>query len=201
MTENQLPIDCIYNLRTFAFTLANETALLSQKINDLSLVFEASNTLGEVFALEIFGRYNQTGTSVKHKPHTKTKLVLIAEYMHRVEKELPVHEVLEGLPFGWQQVQDWRGVVYRFFHDLGNRTLKTAALMGVDNDYGDYLNEASAFELVCATLCNLIRMDDAWQVTNENHVRERVSQLIRSHIDNSYRPQPEFETWETALYF
>lgn len=200
MTKIQLPIDCIYNLRTFAFSLANETAFLAQKIDDLTLLFEPSNALGDVFALATFGRYDQTGQGLNQQL-SENKPLNIAEYIDRVEKQLPVHELFNGLPTGWQHSQDWRGVVYRFFHDLGNRTLKTDALMSVAEDYGDYLYEASAFELVCATLCNLIRMNNTWQVTNESRVRTRVSELIRSQIDASYQPKPEFEDWETGLFF
>jgi hypothetical protein len=69
----------------------------------------------------------------------------------------------------------------------------------------DYLalydgNEPSAIEQAYAIFVNVLEMDDEGRVLNAQHAQKRATDYIRSYCDPSFRVDPPYEDWETALH-
>lgn len=109
-----------------------------------------------------------------------------------------------NFPFTQAQIQkgkNWRAVITRFMIDLGNRNLQTIPLKNYKKDYADDLIDyGNSMEMLTAIFCNVLRMDAAYNVTNEEWARHRTSQYIRSFNDASYKVKPPFKEWEMMLW-
>jgi len=68
----------------------------------------------------------------------------------------------------------------------------------------DYLNlygtEPSAIERVFAIYANVVRLDDAGTVVNQEYAERRATDSLRAYCDPSFVVDPPYEDWEIALY-
>jgi len=63
-----------------------------------------------------------------------------------------------------------------------------------------YGNDPSAIEQAYAIFANVIELDETGQVLNFTHAQRRATDYLRSWFDPSFKVEPPFEEWETALH-
>lgn len=155
-----------------------------------------------IYALELFRDYTKNGT-LNEKPKTRENFVSIKEYIklaYERKEILPIK-----YPFTKQNLQtdkNWRSAIARFFMDFGNRKLDTIPLKDFSEDYADYFLDymGSPLEALTALVCNIIRFDKEYNVINEDWMRYRASQFVRTVNDENYTVVPAFKIWETSLW-
>lgn len=189
----RLPKKIVSDLRFFGYYIGNESLLLPDKL-DMSIVYEPSNAIGELYMLKLFGTYNTNFSYNK-----KSTVISIKTYIGLLHSaflvELPLKrgEVKNGT--------DWRHAIVRFMLDLGNRNLNTVPLADYKEDYClDVIDCGNCMEMITAIFCNTLRMDKKFNIINENWVRHRVSQYIRRLHDDTYIASPAFKEWEMMLW-
>ena len=193
----KLSHDITSNLRFFGYYIGNETLLIHYK-EDISIIFEKSDRLGNVFGIKLFASYDEKGN---HKPRINENYDPILEYIKMLNSGDAQNM---EFPFSQTEVQEsknWRAVITRFMTDLGNRKLKTIPLKGYRKDYADdVIDYGGSMEMLTAIFCNVLRMDVNHEVINEEWARYRTSQYIRLQVDYSYKVQPRFKYWEQWLW-
>lgn len=198
----RLPIEIVSHMRFFAFYTGNETLLANVEPwgidYDITIIYEKSNALGDIFAIDLYSRYNEKGNVIPVNKATQR----IGEYIQSLnennEKELAkINSWIER-----DSGKNWRDVVVRFTRDLGLRNLNTEPLRNFDSEYasGGMIDDGSAFEQLIAILGNTLRMDDNYNVINEDWIRYRASQYIRRYNERSYKIDPPLKEWETILW-
>ena len=195
------------DLRFFAYYIGNETLLAGTDWGvhyNIEVIFEPSEAIGDIFALELFRNTSMDGQRQNNGPQLDTTLSstqLIGRYIQSLNDQTPFPIALESLRS--PNSNNWRDVVVRFFRDLGLRTLKTEPLADCSDDYAwCILTEGNYLERVAAIFCNVLRLDADFNAINEAWARHRSSQYIRLVNDetDTYRVQPRFKDWETMLW-
>jgi len=68
----------------------------------------------------------------------------------------------------------------------------------------DYLSlygeEPSAIEQVYAIFANVLELDESGQVLNATHAQKRATDYLKSYFDPTFKIEPPYEDWETALH-
>lgn len=189
------------DLRLFAFYIGNETLLLPD-ISDLSVLWdEPSDALGNVFGMKLFSYYDKKGN--RHLRQDIEEFIAIQDYILALQagntgpfKFIFTEEQLAD-------PDDWRSVVVRFMHDVGNHRADTEPLKDMHFDLGwGLIDEGGAMERMTAIFTNVLQMDQDFRVINEEWCRHRASQYIRLLYDSNdeYEVDPPFEEWETMLW-
>ena len=99
---------------------------------------------------------------------------------------------------------DYRKNFRLFMYYYTNGTL--GFMVGVlpvsgDLDYREeLLFEADTMQTVVSVYMNNVEMDENGMVLNQNHAMKRAAEYIRTYYDYDYKPEPEFEDWETELF-
>ena len=170
-------------------------------IDVVDIVYEKSEYLGILYALELFNNYDKdvSGNRGNKKNFISTKEYITSLYQ---KAKIPSNK----FPFTKNELQEsknWRNAIARFFMDFGLRKLDTIPLKNFEKDYADYFLDyaGSPLELLTALVCNIIRLDKNYDVINEEWIRYRASQMIRSYNDDSYTVIPRFKAWETSLWW
>jgi hypothetical protein len=91
------------------------------------------------------------------------------------------------------------GALRTFSFWIANGTVGYPLLEGIDY-ISVVLSEPSSLEAAYAIFINNIEMDDNGTVLNAKYAEQRAAQYIRQYCDETYRAEPDFEDWETALY-
>ncbi len=63
-----------------------------------------------------------------------------------------------------------------------------------------YGNDPSAIEQVFAIYANVIELDETGRVLNAKYAEKRATDYLRAYCDRSFKVQPPYEDWETALH-
>lgn len=198
----RLSREIVSDLRFFGFYIGNESLEnIFPDIRNMSIVFEPSDALGNLYAFRLFRDYDKKGER-SGNTDLPGSYTMIAEYINCLNNNQPV---TFSFPFTKQELtdpKDWRAVLARFMLDFGNRKLDTVPLKDFDGeDYAyDIIDYGSGLELLTAIFCNILRMDKAFNVINEEWCRHRASQYIRAHHDDAYRIEPPLKEWETTLW-
>ena len=194
----RLPYNIVADMRFFGFYVGNDSLLIQHDMS-VDIVYEASEHLGMLYAIELFGSYNKDGSCNKKQ---KQNFISVKEYIQSVQNN---NNLAKNFSFTKQELQtdkNWRSVIARFFMDFGLRKLNTIPLKDFDEDYAscflDYMG--SPLELLTALVCNIVRFDKNYNVINEEWVRYRASQMIRYYNDDDYKVKPPFKIWETSLW-
>ena len=99
---------------------------------------------------------------------------------------------------------DYRKNFRLFMYYYTNGTL--GFMVGVlpvsgDLDYREkLLYEADTMQTVVSVYMNNIEMDENGMVLNQNYAMKRAAEYIRICYDHDYKPEHEFEDWETLLF-
>ena len=211
----RLAYEIVGDLRFFCFYIGNETILSGTKWGhnyDMEIVFDPpSSALGNIFAINLFRSYGETGTRQDNAEKLGTELSstqLIGEYIESLNNKTEFHLKMDKLQS--ENPKNWRDVIVRFFMDLGNRSLDTQPLKNYkstdeedEDDYAYWIISAGGFlEGTTAVFCNILRMDNEFNVINEEWARHRASQYIRMINDDSgrYKVIPPLKQWETTLW-
>lgn len=194
----KLPKSIVGDLRFFAYYIGNQTLLLPHE-TDISLLYEKSSALGDLFRVELFNRYDYKGT-VQMPSKNKSNLS-----KHDYVKALNKGNVAKlNFPVSLKVVkkdQNWRSAIVRFMLGFGQRVLDTEPLADWEEDYAeDVLDYGNSMEMLTAIYCNVLRMDKNYNVINESWARHRASQYIRLCVDESYKSKPPLKEWETTLW-
>ncbi len=195
----RLSYEVVADMRFFGFYIGNDTLLIQDNI-DLDIIYEKSEHLGMIYALELFKGYTKDGVDNEkpRKNYISVKEYIISAYQ---KKEI----LLNRFPFTKKQLQtdkNWRSVIARFFMDFGLRNLDTFPLQDLKEDYADdIIDYGGHLERLTAIICNIIRFDKNYNVINEEWVRYRASQYIRAINDENYKVIPAFKDWETSLWW
>ncbi len=193
----RLPKEITSNLRFFGFFIGNQTLLMPDN-TDISLIFEPSNALGELYLIKLFGKYD-VDFSYDDQRLEKGENLSSKTYIQALNHKSPLK-----LPLSVNQLKngtDWRYAIVRFMLDLGNRNLTTAPLVNIKHDYcDDVIDYGNSMEMITAIFCNTLRMDNQFNVINEEWVRYRTSQYIRMLNDDTYKVFPPFKEWEMMLW-
>ncbi len=188
----RLPTQITSNLRFFGYYIGNETLLLPDK-TDMSIVYEPSNAIGELYMLKVFGTYNTNFSYIKKSVLSPKTYIQSLHSKSSLELPLNNSEVKNGT--------EWRHAIVRFMLDLGNRNLGTSPLINYTQDYClDVIDNGNSMEMITAIFCNTLRMDKQFNIINENWVRHRTSQYIRRLKDDTYAALPKFKEWEMMLW-
>lgn len=201
----RLSYEIVGHMRFFGFYIGNDTLLIQDDI-DLDIIYEKSEHLGMIYALELFtyfyknANYNE---SIDYNTKTPNLYISVKDYITSTYQKKEIS--LDKFPFTKEQLQtdkNWRSVIARFFMDFGLRNLDTLPLQDFKEDYAeDFLDYmGSPLEFLTAIVCNIIRFDKNYNVINEEWVRYRASQYIRSYNDVTYKVIPAFKIWETSLW-
>ncbi|WP_291726693.1 hypothetical protein [Bernardetia sp.] len=195
----RLPYEIVADMRFFGFYIGNDTLLIQDDI-DVDIVYEKSEHLGMLYALELFGNYNANGTSSRGN---KKSFISTKEYVKSLYQKSKIPS--NKFPFTKNELQEsenWRSTIARFFIDFGFRTLDTEPLKNLEEDYAEcFLDYAgSPLEALTALVCNIVRFDKNYNVINEEWMRYRASQMIRYYNDDTYKVTPKFKVWETSLW-
>lgn len=68
-------------------------------------------------------------------------------------------------------------------------------------DYLDlYGSEPSAIEQAYAIFANVLEFDAEGNAINLRHAEKRATDSLRAYCDPSFKVEPPYEDWETALY-
>ncbi|MFD4402486.1 hypothetical protein ACFWPH_06935 [Nocardia sp. NPDC058499] len=94
---------------------------------------------------------------------------------------------------------DVRAAIRFFAFYIANGTVDLELLDGIDYK-PQLMASGSALEMVFAIFTNVLRIDEAGKVVNEDEAQERAAQWIRAYCDREYRVDPPFEAWETELH-
>lgn len=208
----RLPHEIRGDLRFFGFYLGNETILSGTKWGidyDIEIIFEKSDALGNIFALELFRNKSVNGCRQNNSEKIGTTLTssqLIGEYIQSLNDKTEFDFPIEKLRS--KNDNNWRDVIVRFFKDLGNRSLNTEPLKNyrrIDpeegNDYAYWIiSEGGYLERTVAIFCNVLRMDEDFNVINEEWARHRASQYILMINSDLDEVEPPFKQWETELW-
>lgn len=203
----RLDYSIVGDLRFFAYYIGNETLLTNTKWGidyNIELIFEPSDALGNIYALELFRNKGTQGNRQDNSQQIGTILSstnLIGEYIQSLNNNSSFPIVLEQLQS--PNKNNWRDVIVRFFKALGMRNLQTAPLLDYQGDYADVIiTEGNYLEMTTAIFCNVLRMDQSFNVINEEWARHRTSQYIRYINDesDSYKVTPPFKQWEQELW-
>lgn len=63
-----------------------------------------------------------------------------------------------------------------------------------------YGNEPSAIEQAYAIFANVLELDESGQVLNATHAQKRATDYLKSYLDPTFKIEPPYEEWETALH-
>jgi hypothetical protein len=193
----RLSYETVADMRFFGFYIGNDT-LFVQELG-LDIVYEKSEHLGMIYALQLFKGYGEDGTD---NEKSRQKSISIKDYIKSVYQNVEI--LPDKLPFTKQQLQtdkNWRSVIARFFMDFGLRTLNTFPLQDFKEDYAeDIIDYGGHLERLTAIICNIIRFDENYNVINEEWTCYRTSQYIRAINDENYKVIPAFKIWETSLW-
>jgi hypothetical protein len=63
-----------------------------------------------------------------------------------------------------------------------------------------YGHEPSAIERAYAIFANVIELDENGQVLNAQYAQKRATDYLRAYCDPSFKIDPPYEDWETALH-
>ncbi|MTW09375.1 hypothetical protein GM658_02075 [Pseudoduganella eburnea] len=93
--------------------------------------------------------------------------------------------------------KDFSGALRTFAYFMASGT--HYMLEGVDylSLYGE---DPSAIEQVYAIFANVIELDEEGQVLNFTYAQRRATDYLRAWFDPSFKVDPPYEQWETALY-
>lgn len=197
----RLPREIAGNLRFFAFYVGNETLLSGTELGvnyPVDIIFEPSEALGNIFALKLFRNYDSKGNVQENGDSIGTNLSatqLISNYIQSLNDNTK-------FPLSFERLQspnknNWRDVIVRFFKDLGLRNLQTEPLSNLSEDYAEcLLYEGGTMERLTAIFCNVLRMDEEFNVMNEEWTRYRASQYIRLMNDDT----DQYEAFPLFIY-
>ncbi|MGC4041827.1 MAG: hypothetical protein QM710_13860 [Flavobacterium sp.] len=175
------------------------TLLLPAYEDGISIIFEKSDALGNIFGIKLFNTYDEKANYLEYSNENSLSIL---EYVKMLNDKRPVKNIT--FPFTKTQIENgmnWRNVITRFMTDLGNRGLQTIPLKSLENDYTEGLIDyGNSMEMLTAVFCNTLRMDKDYKVINEEWARYRASQYIRLFNDTSYKEKPAFKAWETMLW-
>jgi hypothetical protein len=63
-----------------------------------------------------------------------------------------------------------------------------------------YGNEPSAIEQMYAIFANVLELDENGQVMNAHYAQKRAADYLRAYCDPTFKVDPPYEAWETALH-
>lgn len=172
-------------VRFFAYYIANSTFIINVGDDDPDydeFVAPPGPTLGDLFSMEF-----TPGCDPAHW--------LYRWVQTRQRGAVP------ALP---QEVPGWQAAVVRFARDLGERTLEPDLMKDVqEEDIQGILTEwgGSPLESVFATLLNTMEIDKNGDPIDERWARRRATVLLCAHCEVEHPEEPEFERWETTLWY
>jgi len=89
------------------------------------------------------------------------------------------------------------GALRTFAYFMSSGTQST--LEGVDY-LPLYGREPSAIEMVYAIFANVLELDENGRVLNAHYAQKRATDYLRAYCDRSFKVEPPYEEWETALH-
>ena len=89
------------------------------------------------------------------------------------------------------------GALRIFAYFMASGTQNTLEGINYLSLYGE---EPSAIEQVFAIYANVIELDEHGQVLNAKYAEKRATDYLKRYIDPSFKVEPEYEYWETALH-
>lgn len=189
----KLPKQIVSDLRFFSFYIGNESLLLP--INDLSVIYKKSNALGHVFAIKLFGNYDKYGKLGNYSEGKYSLKEMVLSLNKKESYELPAE--MSNV----QNDLNWRSVIVRFMLDFGNGKIDAEPVKKLRADYrSDIIDYGNSMEMLTTIFTNTLRMDNDFNVINEDWIRYRASQFIRSYHDETFRVIPSFKYWEQTLW-
>ncbi len=54
--------------------------------------------------------------------------------------------------------------------------------------------------MVYAIYVNVLELDEQGELLNHNHAEKRATDYLRAYLDPTFKVDPPYEAWETALY-
>ena len=92
--------------------------------------------------------------------------------------------------------------LFMYYYTNGTLGFKVGVLpVSGDLDYREeLLYEADTMQTVVSVYMNNIKMDEKGIVLNQNHAMKRTAEYVRTYYDHDFKPEPQFESWETELF-
>ncbi|RYZ93475.1 MAG: hypothetical protein EOP47_29475 [Sphingobacteriaceae bacterium] len=93
--------------------------------------------------------------------------------------------------------KSFSGALRTFSYFMASGTQYTLKGVNYLELYGE---EPSAIEQVFAIYANVIELDTNGEVLNAKYAEKRATDYLRAYCDSTFKVDPPYEEWETALY-
>lgn len=209
---SKLSEDVRYDLRMFAFFLANGTIdpeIIEVDGNDYDEIFSDSTCLQRVFA--IWGNLleiDESGDTLNSGQAKRRAAQYIRSYIdssYIVEPPFEEWELEESAD-SYTEIsppklpKSVRSELCKFAGCIAARAFDPDVIKADTPDYEHLFSYGSSLEQVFAIWGNVLEIGENGEVLNAEYAIRRASQYIRSYIDSSYVEEPPFEPWEVELH-